>query len=162
MRAFNLLQVGCKNIRDTEYFICFKSCINVFPCLNLSAQNFVLANCSLSPAVLLSALSFCSWFCKSFSNNLLLTILFHLTSIKVYFYFQKSEHFFLIDRFLVKVPSCSWTFSLNAFALFWHYCKYSVSLCLPPTNRMLWAKMTTRSCVKVFTTNQMQPHFRSI
>lgn len=159
---FDLLQAGCKkSIRDTEYFKCSKSCINVFQCLNISAENFVWT--LFSPVVLLSALSLYSWFWKSFSYNFFLTILFHFSSVKVCFYFQKSEHFFFIDRFLVKVPSYSRLSLFKYFRLnfFWHYSRYNVSLGLPPTNRMLWAMMTTRGCVKVFITLHMQPHFRS-
>lgn len=87
-------------------------------CLNLSAQNFVLANCSLSLVVLLSALSLYSWFGKYFSYNLFLTIVFHFSSIKVCFYFQKSQHLFFNWSVSCKSPKLFLDFlSLKLFVL---------------------------------------------
>ena len=91
--------------------------------------NFVLANCYLSPAVSFSTLSLHSWFCKSFSYNLFLTILFHILSMKVNFCFQKSWHSFfdwfsLIDWFL-ESPKLFSLFKHFHFNLFGHYSRYN-------------------------------------
>ena len=99
---------------------------NVFHCLNHSRQNFVLANCYLSPAVSFSTLSLHSWFCKSFSYNLFLTILFHILSMKVLLSQIMALFFWLVffDWFL-ESPKIFSLFEHFHFNRFGHYSRHN-------------------------------------
>ena len=126
-------------------------------CLILSRQNFVNANCSLSPVISLYVHRSISCNSKSFSCS------FFFNASISRFISESSPSFSGISSYFRNlesqaIPGLS-LFTHFCCNFFWYYGLYVVFICLPFTNKMLWTNATIKVRVKIFPAYQMESIF---